>query len=317
MEFDENMKRLFNSIVHINLTSRTKSNIEYPIKYISDITGEINIPKNIEYVKIGRIQYYFEEDFLTFTKQYKSIMGNYSISKKLFYNNEPINKIYVCYDLNSTTNAYSINMIHRILCLMLLQWISALFNKLRPKKCVTIYPAKLITLSQKSSNTNIYVHGKRISSEPYIYANIQSEKADKLREDYTKKMNDIAEKKRLKEERERKEKERISEEKRKLRENTKFLSSWDNANYYIKVQKVYDNVEVKLEIYYRDETIRKKIDVGDYEPDAEEREEDLGNSSVYYPRGKNIKIEVTNYERKYTIKVGNKFTASYFYKNET
>ena len=130
-------------------------------------------------------------------------------------------------------------------------------------------------------------------------------------------MNDIAEKKRLKEERERKEKERISEEKRKLRENTKFLSSWDNANYYIKVQKVYDNVEVKLEIYYRDETIRKKIDVGDYEPDAEEREEDLGNSSVYYPRGKNIKIEVTNYERKYTIKVGNKFSASYFYKNET
>lgn len=44
----------------------------------------------------------------------------------------------------------------------------------------------------------------------------------------------------------RKEKERISEEKRKLRENTKFLSSWDNANYYIKVQKVYINVEVKL-----------------------------------------------------------------------
>ena len=79
MEFDENMKRLFNSIVHINLTSRTKSNIEYPIKYISDITGEINIPENIEYVKIGRIQYYFEEDFLTSTKQYKSIMGNYSI----------------------------------------------------------------------------------------------------------------------------------------------------------------------------------------------------------------------------------------------
>ena len=59
-------------------------------------------------------------------------------------------------------------------------------------------------------------------------------------------MNDIAEEKSLKEERERKEKERISEEKRKLRENTKFLSSWDNANYYIKVQKVYINVEVKL-----------------------------------------------------------------------
>ncbi len=311
------MKRLFNSIVHINLNSRTKSDIEYPIKYISDITGEINIPKNIEYVKIGRIQYYFEEDFLSFTKQYKSIIGNYSISKKLSYNNEPISKIYVCYDLNSTTNAYSINMIHRILCLMLLQWIPAFYNKLRPKKCVTIYPAKLITLSQKSSNTNIYVHGKRIYSELYIYANIRSGGADKLREDNTKKMNEIAEKKRLKEKRERKEKERISEEKRKLRENTKFLSSWDNANYYIKVQKVYDHVEVKLEIYYRDETIRKKIDVGDYEKDAEEREEDLGNSSVYYPRGKNIKIEVTNYERKYTIKVGNKFTASYYYKNET
>ena len=89
MEFDENMKRLFNSTVHISLKSK-KDAIEYPIKYISDITGEINIPKDIEYVKIGRIQYYFEEDFLTFTKQYKSIIGNYTVSKKLSYKNEPI-----------------------------------------------------------------------------------------------------------------------------------------------------------------------------------------------------------------------------------
>ena len=312
MEFDENMKRLFNSTVHISLKSK-KDAIEYPIKYISDITGEINIPKNIEYVKIGRIQYYFEEDFLTFTKQYKSIIGNYTVSKKLSYKNEPIKKIYLYYALNSVSNAYSINMINRILCLMLLQWISALYNKLKPKKCVIIYPAKLITTNLKNSNTNINVHGKVINIESYIYANMQSEKADKLREDYTKKMNDIAEKKRQKE----KEKERISEQKRKLRENTEVLSSWDNINYYIKVQKVYDNVEVKLEIYYNDKTIKKKIDVGNYEPDAEEREEDEGNSSIYYPRGKNIKIEVINYEHKYTVKVGNKFTASYFYKNET
>lgn len=312
MEFDENMKRLFNSTVHISLKSK-KDAIEYPIKYISDITGEINIPKNIEYVKIGRIQYYFEEDFLTFTKQYKSIIGNYTVSKKLSYKNEPIKKIYLYYALNSVSNAYSINMINRILCLMLLQWISALYNKLKPKKCVIIYPAKLITTNLKNSNTNINVHGKVINIESYIYANMQSEKADKLREDYTKKMNDIAEKKRQKE----KEKERISEQKRKLRENTEVLSSWDNINYYIKVQKVYDNVEVKLEIYYNDKTIKKKIDVGNYEPDAEEREEDEGNSSIYYPRGKNIKIEVINYERKYTVKIGNKFTASYFYKNET
>lgn len=312
MEFDENMKRLFNSTVHISLKSK-KDAIEYPIKYISDITGEINIPKNIEYVKIGRIQYYFEEDFLTFTKQYKSIIGNYTVSKKLSYKNEPIKKIYLYYALNSVSNAYSINMINRILCLMLLQWISALYNKLKPKKCVIIYPAKLITTNLKNSNTNINVHGKVINIESYIYANMQSEKADKLREDYTKKMNDIAEKKRQKE----KEKERISEQKRKLRENTEVLSSWDNINYYIKVQKVYDNVEVKLEIYYNDKTIKKKIDVGNYEPDAEEMEEDEGNSSIYYPRGKNIKIEVINYERKYTVKIGNKFTASYFYKNET
>lgn len=312
MEFDENMKRLFNSTVHISLKSK-KDAIEYPIKYISDITGEINIPKNIEYVKIGRIQYYFEEDFLTFTKQYKSIIGNYTVSKKLSYKNEPIKNIYLYYALNSVSNAYSINMINRILCLMLLQWISALYNKLKPKKCVIIYPAKLITTNLKNSNTNINVHGKVINIESYIYANMQSEKADKLREDYTKKMNDIAEKKRQKE----KEKERISEQKRKLRENTEVLSSWDNINYYIKVQKVYDNVEVKLEIYYNDKTIKKKIDVGNYEPDAEEREEDEGNSSIYYPRGKDIKIEVINYERKYTVKIGNKFTASYFYKNET
>lgn len=317
MEFDENMKKLFNSTVNIKLSSKSstkkKNEIDYPIKYISDITGEVNVPNNIQYVRIGRIQYYFDEDFLTFTKQYKSIVGNYIVLKKLFYNNEPFKSIYNTYAVNSTSSVYSINIINTILCLLLLQWIQAVFSKISPKKCVTIYPVKLITINQKSSNTNVIVHGKKINTQEYIYANIQSEKADKLSEDYNKKMNDIAEKKRQKEERER----QAKEEKRKLRENTTFLSSWDNANYYIKVIKVYDEVKVKLEIYYNDKTIKKTINVGSYEPDAEESEEDDGNSNIYYPKGKDIKIEVVNYERKYTIKVGTKFTASYFYKNET
>lgn len=320
MEFDENMKKLFNSTVNIKLLSKRKrqgSDIDYPIEYISDFTGEINIPKNVEYVRIGRIQLYFDEDFLTFTKAYKSMIGNYSLSKKLFYNNEQLNSIYNTYSLNSISNIYAITMFNKILCFLLLQWIPALLNKLKPKKCVTIYPVKLIAKNPKNSNTNICVHGKKINTESYIYSNQQSERAVKLCEDYTKKMNDRAEKKRQKEEAERKEKERISEEKRKKRENTKFLSSWDNENYYIKVEKVYDSVKVKLEVYYRDKVIKKTIDVGSYEPEAEEREEDSGNSNIYYPQGKNIKIEVINYERKYTVKIGTKFTASYFYYNET
>ena len=320
MEFDENIKKLFNSTVNIQLLSKRKrkgNDIEYPIKYISDMTGEINIPKNLEYVRIGRIQYYFDEDFLTFTKSYKSMIGNYTLSKNLFYNNEQLNSIYNTYSLNSISNIYAITMLNKILCFLLLQWIQALMNKLKPQKCVIIYPVKLITKNPKNSNTNICVHGKKINTEAYIYSNQQSERAEKLCEDYTKKMNDIAEKKRKKEEEERKEKERISEEKRKKRENTKFLSSWDNVNYYIKVEKVYDSVKVKLEVYYKDKTIKKTIDVGSYEPEAEEREEDSGNSNIYYPKGKNIKIEVINYEHKYTVKIGTKFTASYFYYNET
>ena len=178
MEFDENIKKLFNSTVNIKLLSKRKrkgNDIDYPIKYISDMTGEINIPKNLEYVRIGRIQCYFDEDFLSFTKAYKSMIGNYTISKKLFYNNEQLNSIYNTYSLNSISNIYAITMLNKILCFLLLQWIQALMNKLKPQKCVIIYPVKLMTKNQNSSNTNICVQEKKLTLKR-IFIRINNQK---------------------------------------------------------------------------------------------------------------------------------------------
>ena len=94
------------------------------------------------------------------------------------------------------------------------------------------------------------------------------------------------------------------------------LSEFRNENYIITVKRIYNDVRIFLKIYQKDKTIREEIDAGDYERYSEEYEEDYVNSSIYYPKGKDIKIQVTNYEIKYTIKVGNKFTGSYYYYNE-
>ena len=103
---------------------------------------------------------------------------------------------------------------------------------------------------------------------------------------------------------------------RKLEENTEILSKFkDKNNFEITVKRIYNNVKIELEIYQDGKIENKIIDVGEYEPEAEEYEEVEGNCNIYYPRGKDIKIQVTYYERKYTIKIGTLFTNSYYYDN--
>ena len=332
IQFNENIEKILNLTVKVNFSTKDGKNvIEYPIKYITDITGTINIPKEIKYVKIETMHMYFDKDFFKFKESYIYMNGSYDLNIRLFYNDQEIHDsiFYTTYNLYSNWRTHSINFFKRIICLLLMQWIFALCGKFRPKKCVIISPAKLISTKKNISDTHIYIHGKKIEFENFICLNIQSEKADKLKKLYNKKMKELEEKRQIKEENKRKikrQKEKEWEEwekerekrRQELQENTKILSCWpDNKNYKITVKKIYNSVKVYLEIYYRDETKYETIDVGEYDQYAEEYEEDYDNCNIYYPKGKDIKIQVTNYASKYIIKVGNKFTESYFYKSET
>lgn len=172
-----------------------------------------------------------------------------------------------------------------------MQWIFALYDKYKSTKCVIFAPAKLISSSKNNSVTDIYIHGKKINFERNFYMNFGS----------SKEINRII---------------KLYNKERKLEENTEILSKFkDKNNFEITVKRIYNNVKIELEIYQDGKIENKIIDVGEYEPEAEEYEEDEGNCNIYYPRGKDIKIQVTYYERKYTIKVGTLFTNSYYYDN--
>ena len=94
--------------------------------------------------------------------------------------------------------------------------------------------------------------------------------------------------------------------KRELKKNTEILSKWENSNYYIEVYREYIKVKLLLIVReYRKEVINNRFKLGDYDSSIEENVEDLGLTSVFTPRGINIKIKVTNFEHNYNIKIGN------------
>ena len=123
IEFYENIRELLYSKIHIEFSSNKDDNIiEYPIKYINDITGTINIPKYVKYVKIEKLQIYVDENFFNFIKQYQFIKGSYNIDYGI-YNNYlkdddfkiDENPIYTTYNVFSNSSGYSINVYRSII----------------------------------------------------------------------------------------------------------------------------------------------------------------------------------------------------------
>ena len=323
IEFDENMKKLFNLTLSLKFSSYSDNNkTEYPIKYINDITGTINIPNDIKFVKIQKFQLFFDEDFDKFNEKYEDLHGNNYLIITSYYNDILIDdkSLYGTYNLNSNSSTYTINFGRTIICLFLLQWIFAIYDKNKSTKCIVFSPAKLISTKKFNSTTNIYIHEKPFKFNKNIFMNIKSNDADKIIEIYDEKMK--LQRKKESEIEEKKRKERIkferelAEKRRKLEENTEILSVFkDENNFEITVKRIYDKVEIEMKIYTSDGQKYEYINAGEYEPEAEEYEEDDGNSSIFYPRGKDIKIQVTYFDRKYIIKVGTIFTNSYYYFN--
>lgn len=322
-KFDEQMEMLLNSNVKIDFGNNNEKTIEYPGDYTYDVTGTIIIPKDISYIKIGQVRYYCDKDIRKLCNYYKAISGTCYIYKSLYYQNQSLEEFENSYCIDSDSNVNTINWLNTFLCIFLLQWFNTLYLTCKSKKCITIYPAKLLTKNNNiHSPTNIYIHGKKLQFQDYIYVKKDKSVIAKLNKDYEdhllwekrEKRRERREE-RIREEKRLKEKEEYEKKEMDRKNNTFQLSSFKNENYEIEVERIYNNVYVKLRLYDGDDIIRKTIDVGEYEPYAEEYEEDYGISNIYYPNGKDIKIEVLNYERKYIVKVGTLFTNSYRYKN--
>ena len=322
IEFENDIYKLLKSSAEISLTKYKKITCNYPGKYIFDITGDINIPKDIKFVKFGNIQYYVDEGIVDFKKHFDTLYGKSKLKKKLMCDDKQFSLSNLYYDLSSDNNYYSITIKTRILSFLLLEWIEAIYYNYFSSNCIIIYPAKLISKQNNVyAETKINIHGNVIENKYYVVSKNDTEQSENLEQEYLNNLKNIKEKKEKEKEEKRKEmerkqieKERRLERQRDRENNTEILCNYKTNNFNITFKKIYDEVYAYLVVYQKNKNIKKEIDLGEYEEYAEEEIIDKeGNSVTYYPKGKDIKIEFINFEYKYIIKIGTIFSESYYY----
>jgi len=101
-------------------------------------------------------------------------------------------------------------------------------------------------------------------------------------------------------------------EKQRIKDNTYVLSLFENNNYYIKVKREDDEVY----LYFRTRDGEHYLDnyyLGKYDPEIKEEILYEGRTTIYKPKGAKGRIEVTNYEFKYNLKINDDYSRSYDY----
>jgi hypothetical protein len=305
-DFEQRMEEILNADIKVYKFSKSKK-IFYPREYIIDLTGEINIPKKINFAEICEIDFYIDKDFNDFiTKEKKlnkkSYDNDYTINLMNNKTKKEIKNYAGMYKLNDSSGV--IMKIFNILVFFLLfSWIKAFYIKYSSySKFVRIYPIKLLTDKRLwGCDSKFTFHGKSISIKGTSSMNVDRKNYDEFEEKY-----DEFEKRKEEEKKIKKEKQ----------ENTTLLSDFKNNNFEIKVKKIYDNVKLYLFIFHYGEIDSKRIfELGEYNGDIEENIEDEGSSTVYTPKGFDIEIVVNYYEDKFNIKIGNIYSDSYYYYN--
>ena len=312
-EFENEINKILNSYLEIKLINKKKKKqATFPKKYTIDITGEINIPKEFNYVKIKGVQFYSKrKELKKYSNDFQAVYGSVKLDYKWRYNNEDIVLPSTAFAINDNCDSYSINCYTTLFCLFLIQWINALYYKYsRCKKCIELIPAKLITDNLINSPTKFNVYGNKYEITSYINnPNYNNEEFD----------NDLAQykkEKKEKEERDRISREKKEEEERKRKENTTLLSSFKNGdNYTIKVKKVYDSVYLRFDAYTPYGHSYFKSRLGIYNKNIHERIENISKLTVYYPNGYDIKIEVQRGLYSYTVSIGDEYTENFEYRH--
>ena len=310
-DLDKKMNELLNSGVKIFFKNTNKKlKTVYPANYTTDITGVVNIPKKINYLRLKGLIIYGDKNYSEFKKDFKDINKTGLINIKrtfsLFSNNNeikfPKNEIY---DLNSS-GSYSINNSMRIGCIFMLQWLVALLDTFNDDKtCIDVYLVKLISKEQKNLPlTQFTVHETSYKVVNNIYMSLENDENDKFKKDY----EQFHQKKK-------EEKERKREREKEKRDNTEELSEFESNNYDMRIYRYYNDVYLDLYCHENKKNSYKKqkIYLGKYDENIEEDVEDEDEQVIYTPKGCDINIVVKNFAYNYTIKIGTKFTKDFNY----
>ena len=311
-DFENDIKRILNSYILFKITNgKNDKNATYQAKYTIDITGEINVPKNINYIKINGVQIYSKKDLNTLIDNFKKVYKSAKVEYKLICNDEEIALPTTAYLINEQGESYSINCFTTIFCILLIQWIYALYYRLaKSKKCVELFPAKLITSNFTSSPSKFTVHNNKYEISSYINNPIDNNNYEFE--------NDFAEyerKKKEKEEREKKVKAERKEREKRRKENTHVLSSFKNGdNYKIKVKRVYDDVYLRFDAYTPKRHHWYEAELGTYDKNIKEKVVRGDKITTYYPEGYDIRIEVIRGLYSYTVSIGDDYTENFEYR---
>ena len=364
------LKKRINAKVILN------EKLPIPAKYVVDVTGKIDIPKNYNFVSVSQIQYFLDESLSNFVNKYYLNSNSKDIDlfdedededpkfkkkkinkkKKKKEDYKPLNfvllKIKSLYyrgeeffekPYNSFKDSTPLIVIDKkffyfvkygsiIFSLLQIQWIFTLILDLMKygENYIIIRPAKVFIGENNYLNSNITeinIHGEVIKQEDDNILEIDHERIEKIKESYKSKVEELKEEMKIEKEKERlerKEREKYRKKKEmedKIRkENTETLSLWENNNYKIYVYREYNTVYLKLTVWEDNGvSLYKTIKLGDYNPKIreEEYEGDTNLTTVYIPKGYDIKIIVTNFEFRYNIKIGNgKFDKSFRYNQD-
>ena len=312
-EFDDKIKKILNCSVPIKLLkSKNEKSAMFQAKYTNDITGVINIPNDVKYVKISGIQLYSNKNELNkLIKNFEWVYKSVKVDYKLMYENEVINNFKHIYALDSTVDLYSINFFNRITAILLIHWVYALYTSfIANKKYLDLYPAKLLSEEESDLKTQFSVHGKNIDILPNIVVPLESN--EEFERDYEEYEREVERKKEEEKERLRKKREKEAE----LKRNTKVLSIFKNSdNFKIKVTKVYSSVNLRLDAYTPDRHHWYTSYLGEYDENIDEKIETKDKMTIYRPKGIDVRIEVIRSVYSYTISIGDDFSENYSYRH--
>ena len=305
-DFFKEMEKILNLSVTISLKSvRINNAFHFKGKFTNDVSGNINIPKSINLIKIGNFQYFIDEKYYQEFNEWK--LDIKTIPKIDYYKGS------IIYNLNSNYKTPPYNIITLILSIFLLQWINALiFRFVSVEDIVTIFPAKLITVNPKDdhySPTSIVIHGNSLNIPKNITNSVNES-------EYDNKINFL-----IRDENERKEKEKEErQEKLDRKKNTSTLSVFEDNHFYIRVRKEYDDVYLNLKVYdvivkgKRRDATYENIYLGPYDENIieDKQEEDYPLLWTYTPKGIDIKIKVKKKSGCFSIFIGDIFHETFY-----
>ena len=286
--FEKELKNILKSYALVG-SKKDKIFYRYSANYCTDITGSIDIPKSINFIKIEDITIFTDSGYKEFLKKFKIAHNNKSCSYRIHYFEKRQARFFM---VNSENVYYLSGFLDAIMSILCLYWIKALYLGCSSFfNCLVIYPVKLVSNNVIiKSPTKINFQGTIIKSDDYCKLPALSQEEENNISKFENRYNSIMEKERKK---------KAKEEDRK--NNTFVLSDFSTNNFKLKIKREYQNVYYILKVYNC--KFCKKEDLGRYQPDVEEKVDE--EKGIYIPNGYMIKIIITYGINKYNIRIGN------------